>query len=484
MSNEKWKRIPHKGLFVLVGLLVILAMAVAACGGDDDESVSSAAADADDAPAAEAAAPAEEAADESAKKDFVEPEKSDHAEEEAAPVYKEGIVDMGVVAPESGNAEVYGHTYAAAAKLVEHEVNTGSEYCVSVGICEPGGGVLVGDTVYKLKFHIKDDRSDINAHVAYVTELVRDVGIKFCMCGTPHDFAIASSKVTQPAGVMHFSGSSTLEELLTPDAVQPGGDTHYLFQTETREYQRSGSVAKGAIDLIDPNSKVSVILMANDATGQFLGSYLKRALEANGQTVPDIIYWDHDTTDFTPLFTRAKKFNPDILHFWYDPNKAIAAIPQALEIGVANSGYFMFGIDPGEYAKNPVDTDMPIGMACVPMCWGASSRAEAAEYWKRYEAVGNELRSFSSVSLLTYDDYYMLFRAWKEAGTVEDTDLIVPKMLNRPWKGVIGDEFTYDYRHIVSHGTEVCVKKSDGFTCQFTPFPTEAPPGTPKLGLE
>ena len=44
---------------------------------------------------------------------------------------------------------------------------------------------------------------------------------------------------------------------------------------------------------------------------------------------------------------------------------------------------------------------------------------QAAEYWVRYEEFGNELRSFSSVSLLTYDDYYMLIKAYQAAGTFD-----------------------------------------------------------------
>ena len=463
MLSDWRRRLKDRGkrgsLLAVVSVLAAVAIAAAACGGDDDGE-----------PAAAAAA--EPAAAEPAAPEPAAPEPA--AEREVR------FVDIGVVAPESGNYEVFGHTYASAARLVEQEVNNGDpSYCVDIGICEPGGGILVGDELIKLRFHIRDDRSDINVTVAFVTELVRDVGIIACFCGTPHDFAIAGSKVTQPAKVLHFSGSSTLEELLTDEATALGGENHYLFQTETREWQRSGSVAKGAIDLIDPNSKVSVVMMLNDATGQFLGPFYVRALEANGQTVPEMIFWDPETTDFTPLLARAKQNDPDIIHFWYNPDKALIAIPQALEIDAAKSGYFMFGIDPGKYAEVAIETDVPIAMSCVPICWGATNREPAKAYWDRYASVGNELRSFSTVSLLTYDDYYILFRAWKDAGTVDDPDAIVDEIINKPFKGVIGDEFTYDKNHIVSHGTEVCVSRALEFECQFTPFPAQAPPGTP-----
>ena len=456
MTTTRWTDLPGKRVLLLfLSAVVMVAMIFAACGDDEEQQQQ-----------AGAEAPAEQQDQQ---------QQAMQQEEEEEVIW----IDIGVVAPSSGSYEVFGHTYEASGKLVEHEVNTGAQYCIDQGVCEEGGGFLIDGKLHKLRIHFRDDRSDINAHVAAVRELVRDVGIVACMCGTPHDFAIASAKVTQPAKVLHFSGSSTLEEILTEEATAPGGENRYLFQTETREWQRSGSVMKGAVDLIDPDSEVSVILMLNDATGQFLGPYFKRALEANGQTVPDIIYWDPETTDFSPLFSRAKGHDPDIVLFLYDPDRAIQAIPQALEIGAAKSGYFMFGIDPGEYKKRELQSDLPVGMACVPICWGATDRQQAADYWVRYEEFGNELRSFSSVSLLTYDDYYMLIKAYQAAGTFEDADAVVDALLDVRHDGVIADGFYFDSRHIVAHGTEVCVSRQLEFECQFTPPPDEPPPGTP-----
>ena len=440
-------------------VLVVLALALAAACGDDDD---------DGAQPAAATAPGAEPAP-------------------AAPAgQKTGIVKIGVIAPNAGIYEAFGHTYHTASSLVEDEVNNGRDYCVNVvKLCEPGGGILVGDTLYKLEFHKRDDRSDINAAVAAAQELVRDVGVKFCFCGTPHDFAIAISKIVNPAKVIMFSGSSTLEEQLSSERTKLGGPEHYTFQSETREWQRSGSVAKGAIELIDPNSKISVILIQNDATGQFLSDFYKRALESEGQTVPEVIFWPPETTDFNPFLVRAKAHNPDIIHFWYNPDKEMIALAQGIELNAAKSGYFMFAIDPGQCLRECPRTDLPVAASCPPICWGATVRQEAKDYWVRYQAfIGGELRPFSAVSLLTYDHYYMLFRAWKEAGTVTDTDAIVDRLVNNPFHGVVDDNFTYDDNHIVTHATEVCVTEgpADNRTarCTFT-LPTVAPPGTPSF---
>ena len=49
-----------------------------------------------------------------------------------------------------------------------------------------------------------------------------------------------------------------------------------------------------------------------------------------GQDVPDIIFYPPDTTDFSPFLTRAKSLNPDIIHFWYNGDSTLTALPQAL----------------------------------------------------------------------------------------------------------------------------------------------------------
>ena len=80
--------------------------------------------------------------------------------------------------------------------------------------------------------------------------------------------------------------------------------------------------------------KKSVMIVGNDATGQFLSSFYFTALKAEGQEVPDIIFYPPDTTDFSPFLTRAKSLEPDVVHFWYNGNSTLTALPQALELGV------------------------------------------------------------------------------------------------------------------------------------------------------
>lgn len=375
-------------------------------------------------------------------------------------------VKIGVVAAESGSFVSAGHTLPAGVSLAVKEIND-------------AGGVKVGDKTYKIELIRRDDRTDVGTAVAATQELVRDAGVKAIFGSESHDFTLAMAKITQPAKVLHFAGNSTLDTILTDAHVAPGGEDHYLFQSEPREFQRSGSTARGVLDLLKPlvdhPIKTSVIIAGNDATGQFLSSYYIKALKAEGQTVPDIIFYPPDTTDFSPFLTRAKSLKADVIHFWYNGDSTLTALPQALELGAAPA-YFMFGVDPGIWKERKMTADVPVTMSCVPICWGESSNAKAKAYFAKYFAAGAPKGVTSSVSLLYYDYVHMLAEAWTKAGTF-DPDKVVIALETLKHNGVASDELSFNAHHQVTHATEVCVAKPNGgdIACSMQNPPAEAP---------
>jgi ABC-type branched-subunit amino acid transport system substrate-binding protein len=383
----------------------------------------------------------------------------------AWPALADDIVKIGVVAAESGAFVSAGHTLPAGVSLAVKEIND-------------AGGVKVGDKTYKIELERRDDRTDIGTAVAATQELVRDVGVKAIFGSESHDFTLAMAKITQPAKVLHFAGNSTLDTILTDASVAPGGEDHYLFQSEPREFQRSGSTARGVLSLLQPlvdhPIKKSVIIAGNDATGQFLSSYYIKALKAEGQEVPDIIFYPPDTTDFSPILTRAKSLNPDVVHFWYNGDSTLAALPQALELAVAPS-YFLFGVDPGIWKERGLSADVPVAMSCVPVCWGESSNAKAKTYFDAYFAAGAPKGVTSSVSLLYYDYVHMLAEAWTKAGSF-DPDKVVDALMTLQHQGVVSDTLSFNAHHQVTHATEVCVASPDGkIGCSMQQPPADAP---------
>ena len=380
-------------------------------------------------------------------------------------VAADDTVKIGVVAAESGSFVSAGHTLPAGVSLAVKEIND-------------AGGVKVGDKTYKIELVRRDDRTDIGTAVAATQELVRDVGVKAIFGSESHDFTLAMAKITQPAKILHFAGNSTLDTILTDAAVAPGGDAHYLFQSEPREFQRSGSTARGVLSLLQPlvdhPIKKSVIIAGNDATGQFLSSYYIKALKAEGQEVPDIIFYPPDTTDFSPILTRAKSLNPDVVHFWYNGDSTLTALPQALELAVAPS-YFLFGVDPGIWKERGLSADVPVAMSCVPVCWGESSNAKAKAYFDAYFTAGAPKGVTSSVSLLYYDYVHMLAEAWTKAGSF-DPDKVVDALLVLHHQGVVSDDLSFNAHHQVTHATEVCVADPEGkISCAMQQPPADAP---------
>ena len=377
---------------------------------------------------------------------------------------------IGVIAAESGSFVSAGNTIVAAAKLASQKIND-------------SGGIKVGDKTYKIKLYIRDNRTDVNVTVAAALELANDVGVKAIWGTETHDFSIAMAKITGPAKVLQFSGNSSLGSALDAKSVAPGGWLHYAFQTEPQEWQRSGSTAKGVLSLLKPlmatPPKHSVVLVGNDATGQYLSSHYVKALEADGQTV-DVVKYPPDTTDFLPILTRIKGMHPDIVHFWYNGDSTLTAFPQAEQINVAPA-YFLFGVDPGIYAQRGLKSTKPVTMSCVPECWGAANRPEVNDYFAKYFASGASKGPQSSVSLLYYDYFFMYAKALQEAGTIDDPDAVVANLLKMSYQGVVSPvPLVFNANHQVTFSTEVCVAKpntSDQFTCA-----TEAPPPAPPPG--
>ena len=375
-------------------------------------------------------------------------------------------IKIGVVAAQSGSFVSAGHTLPAGVGLAVKEIND-------------AGGVKVGGKTYRIELIKRDDRTDIGTAVAATQELVRDDKVVAIFGSESHDFTLAMAKITQPAKVLHFAGNSTLDTVLTDASTAPGGADHYLFQTEPREFQRSGSTARGVDALLAPMLghpiRRSVIIAGNDATGQFLSSYYIKALRAEGQSVPDVIFYPPDTTDFSPFLTRAKGLKPDTIHFWYNGDSTLTALPQAVELGAAPS-YFLFGVDPGVWKQRSIESDVPVAMSCVPLCWGESSSLKAKAYFARYFATGAPKGVTSSVSLLYYDYVHMLADAWSKAGSF-DPDKVVDALMTLHHQGVVSDDLSFNAHHQVSHATEVCAAKPDGgsITCSMQQPPAQAP---------
>lgn len=384
---------------------------------------------------------------------------------------EDNVVKIGVVAAETGDFVSAGNTIPAAVKLAVKEIND-------------AGGFKVGDKTYKLEAYYRDDRTNIDTAIAAARELVNDVGVQAIWGTESHDFSVAMTKITGPAKVLQFTGNSSLGALLDDAGVAPGGPTHYAFQTEPQEFQRSGSTANGVFKLLppllDPKPTKSSVLVADDLGGQYLTKHYLKALEFHGQTV-DRTFYPPDMKDFTALLTRIKGNSPDVLHIWYNPDETLVALPQAVQLDVARS-YFIIGVDPGVWRDRKLVAPVPVTISCIVLCWGQPPSQKVADYFDRYFALGAQKGPQASVSVLYYDYVHWYVEALQAVGRVDDPDAVVDYLLKSKHDGILAQvplQFN-EHHQVMNVATEVCLVKpgtSDGFDCALEQPPSEPPPG-------
>ena len=216
--------------------------------------------------------------------------------------------------------------------------------------------------------------------IASALELVNDVGVRAIWGTETHDFSIAMAKITGAAKVLQFSGNSSLGSALTQESVAPGGRLHYAFQTEPPELQRSGSTAEGVMSLLAPalpqKPKLSVVFVANDATGQYLSSHYVKALEAKGQKV-DLMKYPPDDDGLPaaadPRQGHAPGHGAFLVQWRRDADRFPAGgADQRRARAISCSASI-----PAIYAARKLVSAAPVTLSCVPMCWGAPPTPEA-----------------------------------------------------------------------------------------------------------
>ena len=461
MERRFW-RVRRLSVFALLALIA-LAMALAAACGDDDD---------DGAQPAAAAAPAAQV--EPAPAAQVEPAPAGEPAPAAA-AQKTATLRVGAIMPLTGGGlAFYGLSEMTGLRMAVDMINTGEARCVASGICEPGGGFLVGDTVYSIELVERDNRSDLNLAVTATAELIRDEGLKVIFGPIPHGEGLAAQEISQPAEVLHLMSLSILSSpdgVLTPESAQ--GDKKWLFQTEPAEAVRSTITAAGVLDLLGAQpGDLSMVFATDDPSGVFLGEFYNDVLEALGQETKEVIYYPPAMTDFSALLTRIKADEPDFLHVWYIAAISALIMPQALDLEVATKGYMVIGPDPGWWAENlGIDNEIPVALACINVCRDIPTgfdKAVATGYMSaidEWECGGRcDPYGITDISLWTHDYVFMMAKAMQVAGTVDDTTAIANALEVIEYDGVLGP-LSFDEYHRVAHGYDTCLVGGGEITC-------------------
>ena len=499
---------PSALLFLVIAVLA-LALA-AACGDDDDEEPAAAAAGQEEVAAATAAAEsaeseaaaaraeaeaaqaavaeaqteaeaaaaratAAEAETRAAAAEARAAEAEARAAEERATaaeaVEKRGVIKIGLPFELSGIWSIYGIPEANAVRLATKEINSGHAMC---DFCEPGGGVLIGDTLYTVELVERDTRSEPGPSIAAANELIEDIGVKFIIGPALDHFGIKIQELTNPRQVIMMGSPSIYSSVLTPESVRPDQPLEttkrYLWKTLPHNDVRDDILIGGMIDMIERIGGVEVntaaILISDDLTGAEIGDSVVKWTEKVGVEVLEMVFYPPETKDFSPFLTRIKALNPDVLHLWYKPDDAVIQLVQAVELEVAKS-YSMFSVEPGIVKQAlPDGSNAVVAMNCLPICWGEISSQANADYWERWQASGYPLDTAAGVSGLYYDPTFMLVEAMKNAGTITDTEAIVIELEKITRNGLIpGMRFNNAHTNNTM-GFDLCLEKENVWTCE------------------
>ena len=357
----------------------------------------------------------------------------------------------------------FGEIWSAGVNLAVNEINSGDLDACS--FCEPGGGVLVGDTVYTIDLRETDTRSETQPALASTVELIRDEQVQYFFGPILDGAVIVTQEETNPQKVILFGATTNIGDVLTPESAGPGGEKRYLFKTQIGEAGRQVMMTRATRQFF-PDAERMQLMINDDTIGQFIAPLFEQAYNAAGYEVLDTIFFPPSTTDFSAFLTRIKGREPDLLHIWWGAGEVFTALQQSFELEVAPA-YEAYFVDPGFFKEQfPDGVNAPVALLCVPLCWGEPSSQRAADFFARLEAGGTELTLAAGLSLLIYDFVFMAAKAWQDAGTVTDTDAVVAALEALQYQGV-GGALEFDERHVAVNGWDVCLTSGDlQFDCE------------------
>ena len=392
-----------------------------------------------------------------------QPEPAPEPEPPPEPELKTGTVKVGLPVPLSGAAAVFGQIWSAGVNLAVNEINSGDLDACS--FCEPGGGVLVGDTVYSIDLLETDTGTEIQAALASTVELIRDEEVQYFFGPILNDHVIVAQALTNPERVILFGATTDIDAVLTPESAGPGGEQRYLFKTRIGEAGRQVMMTRVTRQLF-PEAQRMQLLINDDTLGKFIAPLFEQAYNAAGYEVLETIFFPTGTTEFGPSLTRIKRRNPDLLHIWWPADEVSTALQQSFELEVAPAYEANF-VDPGFFKELfPDGVEAPVALLCVPLCWGEPSSRRAADFFARLEAAGTELTPAAGLSLLIYDFVFMLAKAWQVVGTVTHTGAVVAALGAIQYDGVAG-ALAFNDRHVAGNGWDVCITSGDlQFDCE------------------
>ena len=181
------------------------------------------------------------------------------------------------------------------------------------------GGWKIGNDTYKIQMVLYDSQGNTTTAKDELTRLVLQDGVKFVLGQISTGSAQVDTTITEPNHVI------TIHEDLTNLAAVP---TNQYFYT-TGNYFANALLYKIYVDMASKGTKSYVSVKPDNQVGRTMdpGLITAWALGAPNAKYLGTIWVDPNTIDYSPVATKVKSLNPDVVdlvYVGYIPN----SIPQ------------------------------------------------------------------------------------------------------------------------------------------------------------
>lgn len=201
---------------------------------------------------------------------------------------EEGTYKFALMAPLTGDAAQYGQTYQTTLEILVDKINA--------------SGGINGE---KVVLDVYDDKKDPKESVNIASKIISDPNILGLVGSQTSSCSMAAAPILQDEGIPMVSPQAS-----HPDFTKIGD---YIFRCQvTVEYENSKTAEFLAKTL---GKKRIAIIYSNDDWGVSMLNSVKKALKQypGNDVVAEETFIVGQTKDFTPLVSKIKMANPDVL---------------------------------------------------------------------------------------------------------------------------------------------------------------------------
>ncbi|MCO5072198.1 MAG: ABC transporter substrate-binding protein [Rhizobiaceae bacterium] len=322
---------------------------------------------------------------------------------------------VGVIAPLTGGGAPWGMAAKGGVEIAAKELNE-------------KGGLKVGDTTHDIEVISYDDKYAAADAVAAYNRLVNQDGAKYVVLVTSAA-TMALKQTIEDDDVLAFTASYTIQAL---DA-----NSHHMV----RLYSPPADYVPSFVSWMKDNLKERkvVIVNPNDETGWDQTKLFKSEFQKSGFEVVGEELFERGQTDFTPMLTKIKSLNPEIVEIGGTPPATAGLIVrQARELGYTGLFTKMGGAGPHDIVAA---AGKQASEGIINMLYANPADAGFQTLREKYKA--NEGHDPNEIIVSFYDAANVLFDAIKAGGNADDPEAAraaLPGIM--PVKSIQGDELT------------------------------------------